>query len=648
MNSLSIVIVNYNVRHFILQCLESIYASDLTNVDLKVIVVDNASIDGSITAIKNQFPHVDVIQNDINLGFGKANNIGIKSCHSEYCLLLNPDTIIEEQTIQKCLEIMDANPHYGALGVKMVDGTGVYLKESKRSLPSPLASFFKITRLNDLHPKSKFLNGYYTTDRTGNQNEEVEVLCGAFMFCRTSVLKSLGGFDEAFFMYGEDIDLSKRILESGHKIFYTAESKIIHFKGESSKKASVNYIKSFYSAMMIYVDKHFSSNKAWLTKLVLKIAIFLSGLLRATKEFVKAFIQPILDLALLIIGLHGIKHFWSSLYFGDSDYYDAEKFMTNSIVYAFIWVSNLWFWGWYDGRRKIKSLFYAIILGTLIILIGYALIPLEYRSSRVIILMGSLVAFILPAIVDQIRSTINMLNKQNKLTSKNVIIVGHKSSESTIIQNLKSNHPNISYKGLINPSTKEENADYLSNVNHLNKVVELYKIDEVIFSHGDMGSEAIIDLMTIAESKVIYKIAGLQNQQIIGSQSNTSQGQIIDTYSTFNLTKAVYKRLKRLLDFTMAVLFILLFPLAVLVKNYRLSILPNIPALLVGGKTLISYSKLKKADHNLPKIKPGIIELSHNILPKDYPHLVEPNINHWYAKSYTPFIDIELLKNVLL
>ena len=253
---LSVVIVNYNVKYFLEQALLSVRKASV-GLDVEVFVVDNNSSDESVAMVREKFPEVQVIANKDNVGFSKANNQAIHLSKGEYVLLLNPDTVVREDTFEKTVAYMDANPNAGGLGVKMIDGKGNFLPESKRGFPSPEVAFYKTFGLSKLFPKSKRFNKYHLGYLSENETHEVDVLSGAFMLMRKAVLDKIGLLDEAFFMYGEDIDLSYRVVKGGFKNYYFADTTIIHYKGESTKKGSLNYVKTFYQAMIIFARKHF-------------------------------------------------------------------------------------------------------------------------------------------------------------------------------------------------------------------------------------------------------------------------------------------------------------------------------------------------------------------------------------------------------
>lgn len=273
---ISVVIVSYNVKDFLERCLFSVLAA-LKNIQGEIIVIDNASSDDSINYLQPKFPLVKFVANAENVGFGKACNQGFKLSSGEYILFLNPDTIVPADCLEKCISFLHSHIDTGALGVKMLDGNGKFLKESKRAFPSLSTSLFKMSGLAGLFPHSKLFAKYYVGHLDENKNHEVDVLAGAFMLIKRNVLELTGGFDEAFFMYGEDIDLSYRIQKARFKNYYFSETQITHFKGESTKKGSLNYIKMFYGAMSIFVNKHYKN--AGLFKFVILIGIwFVAGL----------------------------------------------------------------------------------------------------------------------------------------------------------------------------------------------------------------------------------------------------------------------------------------------------------------------------------------------------------------------------------
>ncbi|MEO8853051.1 MAG: glycosyltransferase family 2 protein [Ginsengibacter sp.] len=283
---LSIIIINYNVKYFLEQCLFSVKKA-LKDIDGEILVVDNSSDDGSFDFFQNRFSQVNFIWNDSNNGFAKANNQALKLAKGQYILFLNPDTIVPEDCFTKCISFIRSKKNNTALGIKMLNGSGAFLKESKRAFPSPVTSFFKVTGMAKLFPHSAIFAKYHLGNLDNNHNHPVDVLAGAFMMIPKKILDITGGFDEQFFMYGEDIDLSFRIQKAGFSNYYFAESTILHFKGESTKKGSLNYVKMFYKAMSIFAKKHYGGKSAGLFNFFIQMAIFMRAGLSATGKFLK-------------------------------------------------------------------------------------------------------------------------------------------------------------------------------------------------------------------------------------------------------------------------------------------------------------------------------------------------------------------------
>lgn len=255
--TLSIIIVNYNVKLLLEACLNSVTVA-IKNLDAEVIIIDNASSDNSIGYLQPNFPEHHFIANTFNAGFAKANNQGIAIAKGDYILFLNPDTTVPADCFEKCISFMSTHPSAGAIGVKMVNGKGDFLKESKRGFPSPMVSLCKMTGLTGMFPHSPVFSRYYLGSLNENSNHEVDVLSGAFMLVKKETLHKTGGFDERFFMYAEDIDLSYRIKLAGYKNYYFAGTTIIHYKGASTKK-DVRYVRQFYKAMSQFVKKYYGS-----------------------------------------------------------------------------------------------------------------------------------------------------------------------------------------------------------------------------------------------------------------------------------------------------------------------------------------------------------------------------------------------------
>ena len=276
MVKLSVVIVSYKVRAYVEQCLASLLRS-LRDIDAEVFVVDNNSHDGTVQLIRSRFPQVKVMDSSHNLGFARANNAAIRQSVGEYVLLLNPDTFVGESTLRECIDFMDSRPQAGMCGVGMLRIDGSFAPESRRGVPTPFVAFCKMSGLGAIFPKSHIFGRYYMQYLNKYAITPIEIVSGAFMFIRRSALDKVGLLDETFFMYGEDIDISYRVLRAGFQNYYIP-TQILHYKGESTKKDSIRYINAFHKAMIIFFKKHFR-HYSFLYSSIITLVIILKGLM---------------------------------------------------------------------------------------------------------------------------------------------------------------------------------------------------------------------------------------------------------------------------------------------------------------------------------------------------------------------------------
>lgn len=271
---LSIIIVNYNVKYYIAQCIDSVMQA-IDGIDAEIIVVDNHSSDGSVSFLRKNYPNVRIMASSHNLGFSRANNLGIKRAEGEFILLLNPDTIIQKDTLHKCLDFMNEHDNCGALGVCQRHPDGSRAMESRRGLPTPMTSFYKMSGLATRFPNSRRFAKYYMSYLSWDDINEIEVISGAFFFARKDAIMAAGMLDEDYFMYGEDIDLSYCIKQAGYKNYFIPTD-ILHYKGESTTKSSFRYVHVFYQAMLIFISKHFNS-MGFLLRMPIQMAIYLKA-----------------------------------------------------------------------------------------------------------------------------------------------------------------------------------------------------------------------------------------------------------------------------------------------------------------------------------------------------------------------------------
>lgn len=277
---LSIIVVNYNVRYFLHLCLESLQAAT-QSFDSEIIVVDNASADGSVDMVRSNFPHVRVISNSANVGFGRACNQALEVTNGRFVLFVNPDSLLGESLLTKALAVFEEDDKIGAVGVCLLDGNGEILRESKRSIPTLWSAFTKFSGLSDIFPRTALFNGYYAPELDYNDAGDIDVLPGAFMLIRKRILDEIGGFDPRFFMYAEDVDLSYRIIRAGYRIRYVGSLHVIHFKGESTQKSEQTYTSTFFHSMRLFIQKYkgelYAPSVAWLLDKIVMIIQWIKG-----------------------------------------------------------------------------------------------------------------------------------------------------------------------------------------------------------------------------------------------------------------------------------------------------------------------------------------------------------------------------------
>jgi len=641
---LSIVIVNYNVRHFLEQCLISVFKA-VTNINAEVFVVDNNSVDGSCTMVKERFPKVKLFENKDNRGFSYANNQAIKKATGQYVLLLNPDTVVEEDSFEKCIQFMDKNPDTGGLTVKMIDGKGNFLPESKRALPTPIVSFYKIFGLTSLFPRSKRFAKYYLGHLSNDEINEIEILPGAYMFLRKEILEKTGYLDEDYFMYGEDIDLSYKITKAGYKNYYYPETTIIHYKGESTKKGSLNYVFIFYNAMIIFARKHFSDKNARAFSILINIAIYFKAFLAILSRFVKKAFLPIVDITTIYFSYYFIKPIWENYKFQGDGYYPKEFLLFAVPTYIFIWIASIWFNGGYSKQIKVFQLIKANIIGTLLILILYALIPESLRFSRALILIGAVITLLATSLNRVLAHFINFLPQRFKRNKKLRIILVGLIDEINRVENIITEaeiKPLII--GIVAPSNQVQSDYHFGSMNQLEEIIQIHKIDEIVFCAKDIPSNQIISTMLkLSVLNIDYKIAQPDTLSIIGSNSIETAGELY-TIELNSISKISNIRNKRFFDIITSFLMLIFSPLILLSLKISFKLINNSVRVLLGCKTWVGYYKKSDVNTaNLPKIKDGILTPLDLGSKKELTDSFIFKSNLVYAKNYTFWNDLNIL-----
>ncbi len=626
---LSIVIVNYNVKHFLAQCLISVQRA-ISEIETEVFVVDNASSDGSVDFIAQQFPWVKLIASPQNLGFSKGNNLAMQRAAGEYVLLLNPDTVVAEDTFNKCIGFMDAHPAAGALGVHMIDGKGNFLPESKRGLPTPAVAFYKSFGLSKLFPKSETFGRYHLGFLPENETHEVEILSGAYMLMRKKVLDQVGLFDEAFFMYGEDIDLSYRVTLAGYKNYYFADTTIIHYKGESTRKGSLNYVKVFYNAMIIFSRKHFSGGQSGFFSLFLNIAIFFRGFLTVLANLFSSSFLFIIDALLGFGGIYLIKTYWENMIKYTEHYYPNQFLFIVVPIYIFIWLVSTFISGGYDKPYRIVTIVRGIFLGTLAIAAVYAFLPNEWRFSRAMIILGAAWTAIEMIVT---RTTYHLVKYQSFSMESSY---GKKALLAGIPEECYRAEKLLSVSG-----ADTEVLDFVSDDNKLRELVKLYDADEIIFCSRQLSFTHIMQQILLCGNKLDYKILNAGSEVFIGSNSKDTAGDLYSFNHSLKLSRPENQRRKRMFDIAACLVLLVLMPINIFLIPGLGRFLHNWFEVLLGRSTWVGY--IPEETTHLPFAIKSVTSITGTAATGDLSAETIHKLNLLYAKHYSVSRDLQLL-----
>lgn len=644
MKKLSVIIVNYNVCYFLEQAIKSVLKA-VGDLDLEIIVVDNNSVDGSVELVRKKFPEVVFIANKQNVGFSKANNQAIRIAKGEYVLLLNPDTVVEEDTLVKSCRFMDEHPDAGGLGVKMVDGKGVFLPESKRSLPTPKVAFYKISGLAALFPKSKRFGKYHLGYLHEDETNEIEVLAGAYMMLRKEALDKVGLLDEDYFMYGEDIDLSFRLTEGGYKNYYFPETRIIHYKGESTKKTSVNYVFVFYRAMIIFAEKHFSKNKAQLFSFIINVAIYLRAGVDLSINGIRRAALTLADAGMIFGGMYLLKNFWESSYKLDmSTKFPPEVMMVAVPSYILVWLLSNYLSGGNDTPNRVSKILRGVLIGTILIS-AISNFTDSYRYSKALILLGGGLTFLILLLNRLIVHYMENRNFQlGSVKEKRVVLIGELPESDRVIKLLENIEANVSVVGFLTPQVVSEkhNAQHLGSLNQLDEIIEIYDVDEVIFCSKDIPANQIIELMvTLNQPYLDYKIVPYDSDYIIGSNSKNRPGDFYTIDLKLNIAERSQLRNKRMLDVFFSVFSLLFFPITMWFVEKKWSYFKNIFNVILGQQTWVGFAT--RGNINLPKLKNGVLSPKVNYAQRIIDERTALQLDTLYAKDYRVAFDLEII-----
>jgi GT2 family glycosyltransferase len=646
---LSIIIVNYNVKEFLQNLIHSLEKASL-NITKEIIVVDNASDDGSNEFIKNNFPKIKLIANNKNLGFGKANNLGLKETLGKFILLINPDTIIAEDTLEKMIEFFRINPGAGLAGCKILNPDGTLQLACRRSFPGPWTSLTKVTGLSSLFPQSKIFARYNLTYLDENQSYEVDAISGSFMMMRREVYEKVGGFDEQFFMYGEDLDICYRIQKAGFKVFYVHTTQIIHYKGESTKRSSLDETKVFYHAMHLFVKKHFSSS--FLVELILRSAIVVRSVFAFIGVRKLIFLSVILDFLFFDLCLLIAEKIYLSL-----SMWRGFPGFAKPIVYsipAIIQILASFTIGNYKKDKLSVSKTLIAIFISLPILASLTYFFKSFAFSRAIVLITYaflIISIPLWRIFAKLIFKVGLIDDSSKVYR--TLLVGLDEGAVQIGKKLrKKKADRRSVVGLIGFSNKNigekiDSFEIIGTDQNIKKVLRENKINEIIFSSDSLSYNKMMEIVGKCQNEnVEFKIVGSNLDFIVGKAEVTMLDDMPLIELNYNITKPPIKLIKTIFDYSIALpsLF-LIYPFIYFKKKITKTqsdftkFILGFPQIISGKLSLVGPQK-NEDDKNLFLGKKGLTGYWY-IESAD---TEESNkMDFFYAKNQNIWLDIDIL-----
>ncbi len=679
---LSVVIVNYNVKEFLEQTLVSVTKA-LDTIPSNIIVVDNASVDGSQQLIRERFPDVTLVANPENAGFAKASNQGIRMSQARFVALLNPDTIVEESTFSRMLEFFHDNPRAGMAGCKILNPDGTLQLACRRSFPTPWVAFTKLSGLSFLFAKSKMFGRYNLTYLDPDETHAVDAISGSFMMVRSSTLEQVGLLDESFFLYGEDLDWCYRMGKNGWDVMYFPGTQIIHFKGESSKKARFDNLRTFYHSMDLFARKHFKKNYYRVPYRLLWAGIWLRAGLSLLWNLVTHSAAAVADFVLLSVSLvMGVF-----LRFGSMSELPAFKVVIPA--YSLIWLLTLFVSGSYDRRKYSFWTAASAITFGFFINASLTFFFKQYAFSRAVVLYSFVLALLL---VSGWRVLVKLLPRFGNgrfkgtlgrtLLARSTLIVGDLESGGRLIKKLNSKvDSGYDIAGLV--SLNGENAGELINgvyvlggLDRLNTIIRESHAQEVIFSTHGLTYDQILRIIASSNSqRVNFKLIPTNMEVIIGKASIDRIDDMPLLEIDYKLHRRGYRFVKRLFDVAVAGAYIgATFPIYVVKKYVFRAVLedrfffrdgrevtlqaftsgrsnfwdklPYLVAVLQGHLSLvgseINWDKLASTENSV-ELKPGLTGIVQVNRAKELSDDDKQKYQIYYLKNYSPLLDIEIL-----
>lgn len=633
---ISVVIVNYNVKDFLSKCLDSVKKAS-ANLTVEIIVVDNDSSDGSIEYLQNLHPDVSYIVLNENLGFSKANNIGFKQAGGKYILILNPDTIIEEKNLDLMFEYLENNPQVGLAGCKVLNPDGSFQLPCRRGFPTPWVSFCKLFGLQSLFPKSKLFAQYNQTFRSIDETYYIDAVMGAYMFTRREIIESVNGFDEDFFMYGEDLDLCHRIKQAGYEIAYFNETSIVHYKGESTKRSSINEIKHFYDAMAIFTKKHFAKYSLFLV--FLKFAITLRSIIAYSNKYKEDILYIFGDLAIVNLSLLVAAKIRFGSFLPFPDYAYPVVFIA---VSAALIISMIFSGEYFEDKHSVSKSVFGILINFFVVS-ALTYFFKEYAFSRGIILIMTGFCLFLITFLRLLVLTYNKALGTDK--DKRILIVGLTNQAENIADSLKSPlNSNINLIGFISIDQSYPNEFHnfpvVGNIHFLKIIIEKYRINEIVIADKNLSQSKWFQIIAeTSNTKAKYHLATEYNE-LLTSEIIEEITEKKLAAPNFVLMSVRNRFIKRFIDLTVSLFALTLF-LPLTFWFGKKDLVRKLWSVLAGKMSIVGLYPTDNDDIIIGKR--GITGLAHISSQKSLPSETIKSLNNYYLTNYSISLDLEII-----
>lgn len=652
---ISVIIVNYNVRDFLSNALTSLYRS-LEKFESEIFVVDNASDDGSTELIRKNFPAVQLIANTSNVGFAKANNQALALSRGKYVLLINPDTLVQEDTVDILVRYFEQNDRAGMLGCKILNPDGSLQLPCRRSFPTPWTAFTKTFGLSALFPQSKVFARYNLTYLDPDQTYEVDAVSGSFMMIKREVIEKIGGLDEKFFMYGEDLDWCYRVQQSGWKVVYVSTTSIIHYKGESTKRSDIDELKVFYNAMRLFVRKHHTGSPMfeWFIYSGIYIRKFLADFARLIKPLLVILFDVAIVNGTILIGEYVRKGHIMTF----PEYAYPWTFIFPPLIIVFALALN----SVYTDHKLSVSRSFASVFSGFVVIAAIVAFEKDFAFSRMIMLIsGALSVLIIPG-WRLILRLMGFGEKTSRTTlfGRRTVIVGTEKSAQDVLKKLRARAGGgYSVVGFIDITRKRIgekvlDVEILGSVETLNKVIEEQRISEVIFSTGAVPYSTILKIISNNRSRFVnYRLVPNNLEVIIGKPSIDKLDEIPFIEIEYNIGKIGNRFIKRAFDVVVSLFFLI--SVAPFVYFTRLfskkktvgfsKRIADLAKVFTGRMSIVGFQADVESSAKKPVFggKPGITGLLHIQETGNLTQEEREQFDLYYAKNQSFMLDLEII-----